>query len=120
VQQLLAGVALLGTGRVHVVRYRHRVRAGRPNWAEDFYRGHEDDVFTSGQPNLACNLFYWVPEPHRRWPDAFSVCGDSPQFLCSDSADCNWTNNPQLFAVQWWREEYEPYLPTQPKDDIGA
>jgi hypothetical protein len=120
VQQLLAGVALLATGRVHVVRYRHRVRAGRPNWAEDFYRGHEDDVFTSAQPNLACNLFYWVPEPHKRWPDAFEVCGASPQFLCSDSADCNWTNNPQLFSVQWWREEYEPYLPTQPKDDIGA
>ena len=120
VQQLEAGKALLDTGKVHVVRYRHKVMAGRPNWAESFYRGHEDDVFSSRQPNLACNHFYWVDEPHRRWPDKFFLCGTDPEFLCSDSYDCNWTNNPQLYRVDWWRAEYEEYLPTNPKDDIGA
>ena len=38
-----------------VVRYRHRKKAGRPNWAERFFKGHEEDAFYGRQPNLACN-----------------------------------------------------------------
>jgi hypothetical protein len=25
---------------------------------------------------------------------------------CSDSYYCNWTNNPQLWSVEWWNREY--------------
>ena len=25
---------------------------------------------------------------------------------CSDSFYCNWTNNPQMWSVKWWQEEY--------------
>lgn len=25
---------------------------------------------------------------------------------CSDSFYCNWTNNPQLWSVAWWKKEY--------------
>lgn len=38
------------------------------------YRGHEDDVFKSAQPNLFCNTFYWVDEPEKRWPDKIWLC----------------------------------------------
>lgn len=37
-------------------------------------RGHEDDVFKRGQPNLFCNHYYWVPNPEERWPDKMWVC----------------------------------------------
>lgn len=46
----------------------------------------------------------------------FSICSchpyfcliflQEPKFYCSDSYYCNWTNNPQLWKVDWWNEEY--------------
>ena len=109
VEQLLGGLELLKSKAAVLVRYRHRKRAGRPNWAEKMYRGHEDDVFKSHQPNLFCNHYYWVPEPEKRWPDKMPICsppGQEPVFHCSDSFYCNWTNNPQLWEVKWWNEEH--------------
>jgi hypothetical protein len=106
VEQLRAGIALLKTQSVHVVRYRHRVKAGRPNWAENFFKGHEDDAFVGRQPNLACNIFYWIHDVETRWPKHFSVCGEDPQMICSDSFYCNWTNNPQMWEIAWWNREY--------------
>jgi hypothetical protein len=105
-EQLLAGIELLKTQRVHVVRYRHRVKAGRPNWAENFFKGHEDDAFVGRQPNLACNIFYWIHDVEARWPNQFTVCGENPQMICSDSFYCNWTNNPQMWEIKWWNREY--------------
>lgn len=75
-EQLEAGVAMLKMKKADVVRYRHRVRAGRPNWAERMYRGKEDAVFKSAQPNLFCNHHYWVPEGEKRWPDKMWKCFD--------------------------------------------
>lgn len=105
-EQLLAGIALLKTQSVHVVRYRHRVKAGRPNWAENFFKGHEDDAFVGRQPNLACNIFYWIHDVESRWPQQFTECGAAPQMICSDSFYCNWTNNPQMWEIKWWNREY--------------
>ena len=73
-EQLRTGVQLLKDQTAHVVRYRHRKKAGRPNWAERMFRGHEDDVFKGGQPNLFCNHYYWVPDPDKRWPDKMWIC----------------------------------------------
>jgi hypothetical protein len=153
-EQLAAGVELLRRGQVHVVRYRHRRHAGRPNWAENFFKGHEDDAFGGRQPNLACNIFYWIWDVEKRWPEQFWKCGEvsasegvvtvaagargggggngdgvskwgsraclqsilscsptslcatwpislsqGPEFICSDSYYCNWTNNPQVRRV---------------------
>jgi hypothetical protein len=70
------------------------------------FRGHEDDVFKGAQPNLFCNHFYWVDEPEKRWPDKIRVCNDVPAFHCSDSFYCNWTNNPQIWSVAWWKKEW--------------
>ena len=72
------------------------------------FRGHEDDVFKGAQPNLFCNHFYWVDTPEARWPDKISQCqpSDAPYMYCSDSFYCNWTNNPQLWSIAWWRKEW--------------
>ncbi len=72
------------------------------------FRGHEDDVFKGAQPNLFCNHFYWMDEPETRWPDKIAQCApaDAPYMLCSDSFYCNWTNNPQLWSIAWWRKEW--------------
>ena len=124
VEQLRAGVALLDTRKVHVVRYRHRVKAGRPNWAENFFLGHEDDAFVGRQPNLACNIFYWVNNTMERWPDKFLECGRNPQMVCSDAYYCNWTNNPQMWRRDWWQKEYVDRFPhfyrNDPYYDLGA
>jgi hypothetical protein len=105
-EQLTAGVALLESKAAEVVRYRHRRHAGRPNWAENFFKGHEEDSFVGRQPNLACNIFYWIWDVETRYPDYFWTCGDGPQMVCSDSYYCNWTNNPQMWTVGWWNKEY--------------
>jgi hypothetical protein len=105
-EQLRAGIALLATRQVHVVRYRSQRRAGRPNWAENFFLGHENDAFVGRQPNLACNIHYWVFNASRVWPERFWVCGEAPEMICSDSFYCNWTNNPQMWEVEWWNREY--------------
>jgi len=73
-EQLMAGRKLIEDGKAHVGRYRHRRKAGRPNWAERMFRGHEDDVFKGSQPNLFCNHYYWVPDPDVRWPDKMWIC----------------------------------------------
>lgn len=105
-EQLAAGVAMLEGGAADVVRYRHRYHAGRPNWAENFFKGHEEDSFVGRQPNLACNIFYWIWDVETRYPDYFWTCGEGPQMICSDSYYCNWTNNPQMWNVAWWNREY--------------
>ncbi len=105
-EQLRAGIDLLKTGAVHVVRYRSQRHAGRPNWAENFFLGHEHDAFVGRQPNLACNIHYWVWDIAERWPEYFWKCGEDPTMICSDSFYCNWTNNPQLWEIAWWNREY--------------
>jgi len=123
-EQLTAGIALLDTRKVHVVRYRHRIKAGRPNWAENFFLGHEDDAFVGRQPNLACNIFYWIKNVTERWPDQFSECGRNPEMICSDAYYCNWTNNPQMWRLDWWQKEYVDRFPlffrNDPYYDLGA
>lgn len=105
-EQLRAGLDLLKKGAADVVRYRSRRHAGRPNWAESFFRGHEWDAFVGRQPNLGCNIYYWMWDVEETYPQYFWTCGKDPQMLCSDSFYCNWTNNPQLWSVKWWNREY--------------
>lgn len=76
VEQLEAGIKMVKEGTADVVRYRHRKRAGRPNWAARMFKGHEDDVFKNGQPNLFCNHYYWIADPEKRWPDKMWICND--------------------------------------------
>ena len=116
-EQLRAGIELLKHGEVHVVRYRSRRHAGRPNWAENFFRGHEDDAFVGRQPNLGCNNFYWIWDVETRWPEFFWVCGANPQMICSDSYYCNWTNNPQMWAIDWWNREYVSQFDSYNRND---
>jgi hypothetical protein len=105
-EQLTTGIKMIQKNTAQVVRYRHKKKAGRPNWAERMYRGKEDAVFKSAQPNLFCNHHYWYEEPEKRWPDKIWICNDKPTMWCSDSYYCNWTNNPQLWSVAWWNKEY--------------
>ena len=107
-EELRAGVDLIKAGAAQVVRYRHKWRAGRPNWAYRFFAGHEDDAFRTWQPNLGCNCHYWMDNDElvSRWPQYFWRCGADPEMLCSDSYYCNWTNNPQMWAIDWWNREY--------------
>ena len=105
-EELRAGVDLIKSGEAQVVRYRHKWRAGRPNWAYRFFAGHEEDAFRTWQPNLGCNVHYWIEDPVARFPQYFWKCGTDPEMLCSDSYYCNWTNNPQLWSIAWWNKEY--------------
>lgn len=124
VEQLEAGIKLLETGDVHVVRYRHRYEAGFPNWAELFYYGKEDLAFIGRQPNLGCNVHYWVWDTAERWPQYFQRCGTDPEMICTDSYYCNWTNNPQLWRIDWWNKEYverfSKWERQDPFDDLEA
>lgn len=104
-EQLKAGVALLADGTAHMVRYRHRWRAGKPNWALIMFRGKEERVFQQ-QPNLFCNHFHWIEHPEERWPDKIWLCHDAPYMYCSDSKYCNFTLNPFLVARKFWKKEY--------------
>ena len=74
VEQLAAGVKMLQEGTAHVMRYRHKKQAGRPNWAAKMFKGQEDEVFRRGQPNLFCNHHYWYEKPEERWPDKIWIC----------------------------------------------
>ena len=58
------------------------------------------------QPNLACNHHYWIWDTEKRWPNHFWTCGEHPQMICSDSFYCNWSNNPQMWSIEWWNREY--------------
>ncbi len=122
VEQLAAGLKMLAAGTAHVMRYRHRRQPGRPNWAARMFMGKEDEVFKRGQPNLFCNHHYWYDAAYAktlnltggaevRWPDKYWACNAAPEMFCSDSFYCNWTNNPQMWAVKWWQAEYEARFP---------
>ena len=104
-EQLRSGMQLLSNGTAQVVRFRHRWRAGKPNHARNMFEGDEDRVFGQ-QPNLFCNHFHWVKEPEKRWPDKMWKCAYTPTMYCSLSKYCNWTNNPSMFQVAWWMDEY--------------
>jgi Glycosyl transferase family 2 len=105
-EELQAGIDLIKQNAAHVVRYRHKWHAGRPNWAYRFFAGHEEDAFRGWQPNLGCNVHYWLEDPVKSFPQYFWTCGEKPDMVCSDSYYCNWTNNPQLWAIDWWNREY--------------
>ena len=104
-EQLSAGVSMLADGTAQMVRYRHRWRAGKPNWALSMFRGKEERVFKQ-QPNLFCNHFHWIEHPEKIWPDKIWFCNKDPYMYCSDSKYCNWTANPHLFSKAWWLKEY--------------
>ena len=36
---------------------------------------------------------------------------------CSDSFYCNWTNNPQMWSVEWWKKEYIATFPNFKSSD---
>lgn len=104
-EQLTTGREMIQNGDAHVVRFRHRWRAGKPNFAKMMFRGDEERVFKQ-QPNLFCNHFHWIENPEERWPDKIWICHDSPYMYCSRSRYCNWTNNPTMMSVKWWYNEY--------------
>ena len=104
-EELSAGVKLVKEGTAHVVKYRHRWRAGSPNWAKVLFKGKENKVFRQ-QPNLFCNHYHWMPHPEERWPDKIWYCNKDPYMYCIDSRECNWTNNPVLLSTKWWAKEY--------------
>ena len=101
VQQLSVGVDLLESETADMVKFRSRYNAGKPNYAEIIYKTREDAVFRI-QPNLLCNFYHWIDEPHQRWPNHFEICHSHPLFYCVKSQFCNWTNNPILIKTQWW------------------
>ena len=114
VEQLAAGLKMLKAGKAHVMRYRHQKQPGRPNWAARMFMGKEDEVFKRGQPNLFCNHHYWYKGGEKRWPDKMWICNEGagePTMWCSDSFYCNWTNNPQMWSVKWWMDEYVARFP---------
>jgi hypothetical protein len=123
-EELKAGIVLLNEGVADVIRYRSRRHAGRPNWAEIFFSGHEWDAFVGRQPNLGCNIYYWVWDVEQRFPQYFRECGRNPQMLCSDSYFCNWTNNPQMWRLDWWNREYvsqfDKFTNVSPWEDLES
>ena len=105
VHQLHTGANLLKNDVADVVKFRSRYNAGKPNYAEIIYKTREDAVFRI-QPNLLCNFYHWIDQPHQRWPNHFEICNTHPLFYCVDSQFCNWTNNPVLFKIRWWFENF--------------
>mmetsp|Transcript_26505 Transcript_26505/g.37316 ORF Transcript_26505/g.37316 Transcript_26505/m.37316 type:complete len:402 (+) Transcript_26505:164-1369(+) len=105
-EQLNGGLDLLVQGVADQVKYRSRMNAGYPNWAEILYKDKEDNVFNS-QPNLLCNFYHWIGNPDCRWPDKFTVCWRDPKFYCVNSYYCNWTNNPSMFSKTWWMKNLD-------------
>eukprot|EP01095_Lingulamoeba_sp_RSL-Kostka_P015124 TRINITY_DN685_c0_g3_i1.p1 TRINITY_DN685_c0_g3~~TRINITY_DN685_c0_g3_i1.p1 ORF type:complete len:462 (-),score=113.48 TRINITY_DN685_c0_g3_i1:103-1488(-) len=110
------------SSRADVVKLRSRFNAGEPNidrqlcvppfWDEEDedglsmwsqYRqipGTEDHEWWL--PHLFCNIYHFDKDPQHDWPNRMWPCGCDNGFLCYDSAQCGWTNNPVLFKKSWW------------------
>jgi hypothetical protein len=44
-EALTTGVNLIKENTAQVIRFRHRWRAGKPNWAKSFFKGDEERIF---------------------------------------------------------------------------
>ena len=114
VEQLVAGTALLDSGRASVIRFRHRTAPGRPEMGAELFMGREGNAFRleGGFPRYACLVYPWTASAETVYPDVFQPCNASNRddnhgaFLCTTSWHCSWSNNPFLILREWWQREY--------------
>lgn len=108
--------------RADAVKLRSRRKAGYPNIDKGLcippkfdeeelndyaqYRKIKDDPeeYTWWLPHLFCNLYHYATDTElfRSYPNRIWKCGCNDGFLCFDSAQCGWTNNPIVFKKHWY------------------
>lgn len=103
--QLSTAVSLLHSAKVHVVRFRHRHLPGAPLHARIMYENRESKMLQQ-QTNLYCYMHHWIPHPHIKYPQYFSLCptqtNTAAAVVCATAKYCQWTNNPALFKRAWF------------------
>jgi len=121
--------------RADAVKLRSRNKAGYPNIdrglcvppafdeveLSDYaqYRKVNDDPeeHVWWLPHLFCNLYHFDSDAElfRKYPNRMWKCGCNEGFLCFDSAQCGWTNNPIVFKKHWYIDTL--YQISQSEDD---
>lgn len=104
--ELTAALSLLEAGDVHVVRERSRLHSGEPNHAILTY---EKNHFIEDTHLL--HSVHWSDEPDRLYPGRIWRCSHNPLFWCAKSVNADFTLNPILFSVDWWRQVVQPAMP---------
>lgn len=104
--EIRAALTMLESGRVHVVRERSRYHSGEPNHA---LLMHERGL-SFGDTHLLHSV-HWSEDPAKLHPGRIWRCHADPPFWCATSANADFSLNPTIFAVDWWRREVQPLMP---------
>lgn len=104
--EIRAALALLESGKVHVVRERSRYHSGEPNHA--LLMHERGDSF--GDTHLLHSVF-WSEDPAKLHPSRIWRCHQSPPYWCAKSANADFSLNPVVFGVDWWRRVVQPLMP---------
>ncbi len=98
-QRLSAARAMLLDG-IDVVRLRHRVRPGEPNYARNAY---DQNV----SPHLLCCV-HWIDRPDLTFPHHIRRTPDG-QWYRTTSEWANFTNNPCMYRTSWYIDVVTPF-----------
>lgn len=104
--EIRAALNLLESGKVHVVRERSRYHAGEPNHV---LLMHERGG-SFGDTHLLHSV-HWSEDPSKLHPGRLWRCHHSPPYWCAKSANADFSLNPIIFGVDWWRRVVQPLMP---------
>jgi hypothetical protein len=103
--RLAAGITLLNQYNIDVIRYRHRVKYGHPNYALQF-AGKELSA-----PFCLLESSYWLENPEIKFPDYIKkIQIESEYFYITSSKNANFTNNPTLYNREFYLNIVKPYI----------
>jgi hypothetical protein len=104
--EIMAAIDMIQSGVATVVRERSRYHSGEPNYALLAYeRGGG-----IGSTHLLHSV-HWSDDPSRLYPNEVWKCHNMPPFWCAKSKNADFTLNPIMFPVDWWRSKIAPRMP---------
>ncbi len=103
VRRIDSAVALLESGRVDCVRFRHREDPGEPLYSRKF-EGRELD-----QTSHLLECVHWIAHPEKTFPTYIEAIRSMNElFYVANSSYANYTNNPCLYRTEFLREAILP------------
>lgn len=103
--RLQSGIDLLNEGALDVIRYRHRVNYGEPNYGAQFF-GKELTA-----PYCLLDSLFWNKDPDIKFPEYIKkIEKNGEYFYTASSKNANFTNNPTIYIRDFYLNLVEPFI----------
>lgn len=105
-KQLLEALDLIESGKMDVVKFRHRRNPGWPLYSEGLLKFKEREVWDRWSSHLM-ECVHWYENPDQMFPDQIKKDWG---YFHTTSEYINYTNNPCIYNIDLFRSKLSPFF----------